>query len=440
MNYMDFIRPLSVVLFCLVAKNISDIQISKIKFAGWIALSYLLVTATVYFSEVLGSVFMLTAVFLLLYTNGSSIHTSILASLFTMIIMVISNTTSGIILSRIHIDIDYYALVADDFNLYISLLALNFVLSQIISKFMGLLLYKKFKIVTTGRGRVNKKVLQAFFAVTVLIFAFVYTTAITRQIWDNPILLLTYITFFSTLLVFTYFIFTTTIKETKLQISKQELKDLEEYTSNIESMYNDIRSIRHDYANVISSMAGYINDEDMKGLKKYFENEIEPFSDRMKAEDNNLGALAKLKEPSLKGIFAVKLIRAQESGVNVIVDIDDDIKIDGIDILDLNRVAGILLDNAYEAATESSNPYVHVGFIKEDLQISIVVVNSLKEHNVNIKKIFERGYSTKGDDRGYGLNNVIGILDKYSHVYLDTLVENNEFRQVIYIEEENAHA
>jgi len=440
MNYMDFIRPLSVILFCFVARNISDIQISKLKFSGWIILTYLLVTATVYFSEVIGSIVMLTTVFLMLYTNGYNLAPSIMSSLFTMIILVICNTTSGMILSRVYSDIDFYTIVGDDFGLFTSLLVLNYLFSHIISKLIGLVLYKKFKIKTAGRGSVNRSTLRAFFAATILVFIFIYITAITRKTWDNPMLLITYITFFVTLLVFTYFIFTTTMKETKLESSQQELKQLEEYTSSIESMYNDIRSMRHDYANVISSMSGYITDNDMEGLRKYFKNEIEPFADRMEIEDNNLGTLARLKEPSLKGIFAVKLIRAQESNMDVIVDIKDDMIIEGIDILDLNRVVGILLDNAYEAAMESIEPYVHVGFIKEEKQKSIVIVNSLKAQNINIKRIFERGFSTKGNNRGYGLNNVTGILEKYPNVYLDTAVQNNEFRQVIFIEEDNASA
>lgn len=435
MDYMDFIRPLSVVAFFITVRNIADFKISYLKLSGWTILAYLLTTVSVYLSEILGSVVLLVTIFIMLYINDIRILPSIFSTLFTMIILVICNTASGIILSKVYSGVDYYAVVSDDFWIYISLLFLNLIFSYIISKLTSLVLYKKMKIKTAAIRSVNKVATLTFLAALILVFTFIYFTAATRMIWDNPALLITYITFLVTLLIYVYFIFTTTIKEIKLKRSRQELKQLEEYTGNIETMYKNIHSMRHDYSNVILSIAGYLADNDIVGLKKYFKNKIEPFADKMETDDSNIENLAMLKESSLKGVYAVKLIKAQENGIEVIVDIKDRIDIKAIDIIDLNRVVGILLDNAHEAAIECSKPYIHTGIVKKDNQISIIVVNCIKNKNINIKNIFERGFSTKGDNRGYGLNNVITILEKYKNVYLDTVIEKNEFKQIILIEE-----
>lgn len=41
------------------------------------------------------------------------------------------------------------------------------------------------------------------------------------------------------------------------------------------------------------------------------------------------------------------------------------------------------------------------------------------------------GFSTKGENRGLGLNNVKEIIDKYDEVILETDIETNYFIQVV---------
>ena len=45
--------------------------------------------------------------------------------------------------------------------------------------------------------------------------------------------------------------------------------------------------------------------------------------------------------------------------------------------------------------------------------------------------LFELGFSTKGRNRGIGLNNVKDILDKYENIILETEMEDSKFRQII---------
>ena len=274
-----------------------------------------------------------------------------------------------------------------------------------------------------------------FLIVTILVFLFVCCTSIFRDIRYCHALIFTYIIFLTFMIIFIYFLFSSSAKERKIDKSRKELKELSEYTANIESMYMDINSIRHDYANAISSIIGYIQDDDMEGLKKYFHEKIIPFLSSAETVYANFSVLSNIKEPSLKGIVAVKLIHAQENNIPVVIDIKNDIHIKSVKVLDLNRVIGILLDNACEAAIECDAPYINVGFVRNSNVISIIVVNSIKDKHVNMGKIFEQGFSTKGENRGYGLSNVRCILGKYPNVLLDTLVEDNEFRQIVHIEE-----
>ena len=69
--------------------------------------------------------------------------------------------------------------------------------------------------------------------------------------------------------------------------------------------------------------------------------------------------------------------------------------------------------------------------IKMDLETVIVIQNSCKIIMTPSEDLFELGFSTKGRNRGIGLNNVKEILDKYENIILETEMEDSKFRQII---------
>lgn len=57
----------------------------------------------------------------------------------------------------------------------------------------------------------------------------------------------------------------------ELDIRQDSYNKLQEYTNQIENMYSSLRSFKHDYSNIMLSMSGYIETNDMEGLREYFE-------------------------------------------------------------------------------------------------------------------------------------------------------------------------
>lgn len=74
---------------------------------------------------------------------------------------------------------------------------------------------------------------------------------------------------------------------------------------------------------------------------------------------------------------------------------------------------------------------MEVAVIKLDSEILIVIQNSRKNRSINPEEIFNIGYSTKGINRGIGLNNVKEILEKYDDVILETEIDDERFKQII---------
>ena len=100
-----------------------------------------------------------------------------------------------------------------------------------------------------------------------------------------------------------------------------------------------------------------------------------------------------------------------------------------IKLLDLVRIASILLNNAIESAIDSLEKIVHVSLVQLDDRTIFVVQNSRKEGKLDLEELYQPEFSTKG----YGLNNIKEILDRYEFITLDTQIEPSNFTQILTI-------
>ncbi|MGL4655871.1 MAG: sensor histidine kinase [Sarcina sp.] len=221
------------------------------------------------------------------------------------------------------------------------------------------------------------------------------------------------------------------LSEKKTQSNQKALADLKMYTDNLEKIYDDMRVFKHDYMNILSTLSYYIEEENIDELKKYFSENIVPLSSQMHNNNHKIGLLKNIKDEDIKGLVAVKLIQAQEKGIDVFVDITEEVSFSDIDKLNLCKILGILIDNAIEAAGGTWTKRFEFAIITEENFTSLVIRNSIENQKINLQKIFKKGYSTKGENRGLGLYIVQSILTEENKISLDTQAENNIFTQKI---------
>ncbi|EED2032336.1 ATPase, partial [Listeria monocytogenes] len=74
------------------------------------------------------------------------------------------------------------------------------------------------------------------------------------------------------LIVIVTVVINTATNELKVQNQKEQLEQLQDYVTTLESLHREMRVFRHDYVNILSTLVGYIDNNDMPGLKYYFEN------------------------------------------------------------------------------------------------------------------------------------------------------------------------
>ncbi|WP_173472094.1 sensor histidine kinase [Eubacterium ruminantium] len=215
----------------------------------------------------------------------------------------------------------------------------------------------------------------------------------------------------------------------------QEHKDILEYTSHIENMYEELRGFRHDYVNILASLSGYIEKNDMKGLEKYFNETIMPTNEKMNSNKYRLQKLSKIENPAIKGLVSNKLIYAMSTGIDVFIDIMDEIKDVDVRDIDLCRILGIYLDNAVEAAGETEEKELKFNIIQDNGSTVIVIMNSFINKGISISNMEKQGFSTKGEGRGLGLSNVVQVLGQYENVNKVTEIRDNYFIQTLIISE-----
>ncbi|MGL4451348.1 MAG: sensor histidine kinase [Sarcina sp.] len=252
---------------------------------------------------------------------------------------------------------------------------------------------------------------------------------LTNNFFFELIILLT--TFIILILILIKYI----LSESQSQSNQKALDDLKMYTDNLEKIYDDMRVFKHDYMNILSTLSYYIEEENIDELKKYFSENIVPLSSQMHNNNHKIGLLKNIKDEDIKGLIAIKLIQAQEKGIDVFVDITQEVSFSDIDKLNLCKILGILVDNAIEAAERTQGKRFEFAIITEENFISLIIRNSIENQKINLQKIFKKGYSTKGENRGLGLYIVQSILTEENKISLDTQAENNIFTQKITFKE-----
>ena len=221
------------------------------------------------------------------------------------------------------------------------------------------------------------------------------------------------------------------LEQIQTESKQKAMQDLQDYTRNLEAMYNSLRSFKHDYVNILLSLSGYIEDGDMDRLKDFFESKIFPTKNLITGEDYKLNQLSNISVLEIKSLLSAKMIYAHESGIDITIDIPDKVESFLIDTVDLARILGIFLDNAMEATLETEQPQIGLNIIQNKTGVSIIISNRFLDNGVMLHKLKQKGFSTKIGHQGIGLGNAQKIISSYDNVLLETTMKCDYFTQHI---------
>lgn len=216
----------------------------------------------------------------------------------------------------------------------------------------------------------------------------------------------------------------------KLEITKRDLENANSTIHSLTILHDQVRSFKHDFDNMVNSIGGYVVNEDMEGLKKYYNQLLEECN-----KTNNLYALSPtvINHPAIYHMLATKYYEADQKNVqinlNVFLDLNE---IENrMKIYDFTRILGILLDNAIDAAVECDKKIINVTFRKDisNNMIAVIIQNTYKNKEVDTETIYQKGVSSKENHSGLGLWKVRQILMHNNNLNLFTTKDEEFFTQ-----------
>ena len=240
----------------------------------------------------------------------------------------------------------------------------------------------------------------------------------------------TFIGILSFLSLLTYFFisFYSLLKTNKLQVATKNLENAEIYNKTLSILYDNVKAFKHDFDNMIFTIGGFVNTNDIDGLKQYYAS-LEKECQKV----NNLALLnpTLINNPGIYNLLTAKYQKAHNNKVDIDLEFFFDLNKLHMPIYDFSRMLGILLDNAIEAASVSKEKVIKIMFrdsINSKVQI-VEIKNSYINKNIDTKNIFNKGITEKKNHLGMGLWEVNKIISRNNNINLFTENDNLYFTQ-----------
>ena len=311
---------------------------------------------------------------------------------------------------------------------FVPICKLSFIFFNYLTWFILYIIFKNNNINITILDNMNKrtKILLIINSIFMLCSFILQSFLVSYYIDNLPI----YITLISIVVLLGYYFisFYSIIKTTSLQQTKQALEQTQQYNKTLCILHDNIRCFKHDYNNVITTIGGYVQSEDIEGLKKYYSQLLADCS-----RSNNLSTLSPevINEPAIYSLLTNKYHKANEFGININIEAFLDFHKLNMKIYEFTKILGILLDNAIEAAQECEKKVINVT-IRKDFKVNrqlLVIENTYKNKSIDTEKIYEKGFSSKPNNTGLGLWETRQILKRNNNLNLFTTKNSEFFKQ-----------
>jgi CitB family two-component system sensor histidine kinase MalK len=181
---------------------------------------------------------------------------------------------------------------------------------------------------------------------------------------------------------------------------KTEVSRLAEQLTGVRHFADALRAQTHEFMNKLHVILGLVKLGEHERLNDY----VAAIAGRL---DDELGyVLQRVKDPVVAGFLLARLSEAREQAILLQLDAATVVpRCPGeAEAHDIVTIVGNLLENAVEALQQAPVREIHLGLWQEGDWLHVSVADSgpgLPEGSLD--RLFERGFSTKGENRGLGL-------------------------------------
>lgn len=192
-------------------------------------------------------------------------------------------------------------------------------------------------------------------------------------------------------------------------------QQLVDYSNITNDLLEDYRVVSHEQKNQLLIIRSMINEKD-KELVEYVDNLLDK---RVGIKYEWIGQLNYLPLSGLKGLINYKLVEMQSLEITTNISISKEISKIKLERLstkqkdDLYSIMGVYLDNAIQASKGGQDKEISLEIYKEKNDIVIILANTY-HGTIELSKLDNYGYTTKGKNHGVGLHIVQRILEEDS--------------------------
>lgn len=181
---------------------------------------------------------------------------------------------------------------------------------------------------------------------------------------------------------------------------KTEMSRLSEQLVGVKTYAETLRAQSHEFSNRLHVIMGMLQMENYEEVKQYIREVV-----RYSAQEN-VNIATQIKDAALAGFLIGKLSLAREKSIELTIHINEIVPEPHDSQLthEIITVIGNLIDNSIDALANQKSKIIEVKLNYSQQNLKIDITDSGEGLTPHMQqKIFEKGYSTKGDNRGYGL-------------------------------------
>ena len=282
--------------------------------------------------------------------------------------------------------------------------------------------------------KISDKVMKMFDKSIIPLIILIFSLVAMLVIAFKNISFLTYTNYISSivlLIIFSIFIIMVIYNEQKVEKEISKTEALLDFMADYERKIEEDRINRHEMLNNLLILKSYSN----KNSKKFNET-LDELINTYSKKGIDIKNIYKLPS-GLKGIIYYKISEVKNKNLNININISKQLS-SSLSNLDSNtytlvcKIVGITFDNAIEASENSNEKIVNFDVYEENNNIVIELSNSYK-NKIDLGKINNKNYSTKGKNRGLGLYIVKTLINNNNNIRLEQNKVDKFFITKIYV-------
>lgn len=229
--------------------------------------------------------------------------------------------------------------------------------------------------------------------------------------------------------VFILLLFRVAFYKDSAAFHEKEKDGLASYYQGLTESLTAMGEMRHDIKNIFFTMGNFVDRSDDQEMKTFFWEKIYRYSLDAIRLSELLSIIYQIPNESLQAFLHLKCSQMQNQKIPVRLEVQlkpEQYQV-GMDVIDLSRILGILLDNAMEEAQQVQEGYVEIKITATEVGCSYIIRNPVTEQ-IKTNGVHP-GVTTKGHGHGQGLLIARQLLEQYDYVSLSSLLLEGEYTQ-----------